>query len=128
MKPINIILMSSLLAITSNAHSQAGLVGGLLPSLTGIASQSLLPVVSGLTGDNELIGSAASMASDLLNTTLNTTLPFPVQGLDILITTTDGLTGNGETLQLSGLTAVILDLSEMASIPLLGGAVEGGIF
>ncbi|WP_269619733.1 hypothetical protein [Zhongshania sp. BJYM1] len=131
MNPLKIILISTALSIASTAHSQVGsegLVGGLLPSVTGIASQSLLPVVSGLSAENELIGSVASMASDLLNTTLNTALPLPVQGLDVLITAVDGLTDNGATLQLGGLTPVILNLTETASIPLIGGAVEGGIF
>tara|TARA_R110000772_G_scaffold52855_1_gene121056 strand:+ start:417 stop:779 length:363 start_codon:yes stop_codon:yes gene_type:complete len=120
-----------MLSIASNAHSQAGstgLVGSLLPSVTGLASQSLLPAISSLSADNELIGSVTAMASDVLNTTLNTALPFPVQGLDVIITTFDGLTGDGQALQLGGLTPVILNLAETASIPLLGGAVEGGIF
>ena len=131
MKPLNIILISAMLSIASNVHSQAGstgLVGSLLPSVTGLASQSLLPVISSLSADNELIGSVTAMASDVLNTSLNTALPFPVQGLDVIITTFDGLTGDGQALQLGGLTPVILNFAETASIPLLGGAVEGGIF
>ena len=131
MKPLNIILISAMLSIASNAHSQAGstgLVGSLLPSVTDLASQSLLPVISSLSADNELIGSVTAMASDVLNTTLNTALPSPVQGLDVIITTFDGLTGDGQALQLGGLTPVILNFAETASIPLLGGAVEGGIF
>lgn len=126
MKPLNIILLSTVLSVASHAHSQvgsAGLLGGLLPQVTGIASQTILPVVSSLTAGNELIGGVAALSSDALNTTLNNVLPLPVQGLDVLIPLVDELTLDGTALQLGGLTPVLLDLTNAAVIPLLGGSM-----
>ena len=131
MKHLKIILLSTALSVASHAHSQAqsaGLLGGLLPQVTGIASQTVLPVVNGLIGDNELIGGIAAQVSDTLNTTLNTVLPFPVQALDVVIPLVDELTGDGEALQLGGLTPVLLDITNAAVIPLLGGSMEGEVF
>ncbi len=131
MKPLNIILLCTALSVTSHAHSQmgsAGILGGLLSSGTGLASQSALPVVSSLLASNELVGSLTGLSSELLNTTLNTALPFPVDGLDVVITAIDGLTASGTALELGGLTPLLLNITDMAAIPLIGGATEGAIF
>jgi hypothetical protein len=106
----------------------AGILGGLLSSGTGLASQSALPIVSSLLASNELVGSLTGLSSELLNTTLNTALPFPVDGLDVVITAIDGLTASGTALELGGLTPLLLNITDMAAIPLLGGATEGAIF
>jgi hypothetical protein len=131
MKRLKIIVLSTALSVASHAHSQAqsaGLLGGLLPQITGIASQTVLPVVNGLIGDNELIGGIAAQVSDTLNTTLNTVLPFPVQALDVVIPLIDELTSDGEALQLGGQVPMLLDITNSAVIPLLGGPTKGEVF
>jgi hypothetical protein len=85
-------------------------------------------VVNGLIGDNELIGGIAAQVSDTLNTTLNTVLPFPVQALDVVIPLIDELTSDGEALQLGGQVPMLLDITNSAVIPLLGGPTKGEVF
>ena len=107
----------------------SGLLGGIVPSILDLTNQAL-PLVSGLLS-NDLVGGLTPLTSDLLGSLLSGALPLTLQTVDVVLPLVDGLTASGIPLPtaslLGGLTPVVLDLTNTAVIPLLGGVVAGGI-
>ena len=103
MKPLKVILLGAAISFASQAHSQAELTG--LLATVPLGSLSLSPTGGGL--------------------------PLTLQTVDVVLPLVDGLTASGIPLPtaslLGGLTPVVLDLTNTAVIPLLGGVVAGGI-
>tara|TARA_R110001592_G_scaffold6045_8_gene32815 strand:+ start:2038 stop:2580 length:543 start_codon:yes stop_codon:yes gene_type:complete len=113
--------------------SLTSVVGEVLPQVLGLVDQTVLPLVNGLLGDNQLLGGLTTVTSDLLGPVVSSVLPTAIQVVDQVVPVLDGLTASASVSSLptgdllGGILPVVLDLTNSTIIPLLDGVLAGGI-
>ncbi|MEX1666868.1 hypothetical protein [Zhongshania arctica] len=117
----------------SGLTSLTSVVGEVLPQVLDLVDQTVLPLVNGLLGGNQLLGGLTPVTSDLLGSVVSSGLPVVIQVVGQAVPVLDGVTASGSASSLptgdllGGILPVVLDLTNSTIIPLLGGVVPAGI-
>lgn len=145
MKSLNVLLLSTALMVTSQAHSQvsltsipAELLGGLLPSVLDLTNQAL-PLVNGLVSNELVDGLVGDLVLPLTSGLLGPVLTGALPGLNSLLPLVDDVLSNQLVAGILPITSdilgpvindllpVALQTVDVVVIPLLDGVIAGGI-